>query len=37
VDGPVDARVDGSGNVNLSGNIERGRFQESGSGRIHVH
>jgi hypothetical protein len=37
VDGPVDARVDGSGDVDLSGAVQRGRFQESGSGTINVH
>jgi hypothetical protein len=37
VDGPVDARIDGSGDVDLSGAVQRGRFHESGSGSINVH
>jgi len=37
VDGRVDARVDGSGDVELSGEVERGSFSETGSGNINVH
>jgi hypothetical protein len=36
VDGRVDASLDGSGDVELSGDVERGRFEESGSGEIRV-
>lgn len=37
VDGRVDARIDGSGDVELSGAVKRGNFSEHGSGRIHVN
>ena len=37
VDGQVDARVKGSGDVDISGDVERGNFSEHGSGHIQVH
>lgn len=37
VDGPVDARIHGSGDVELSGDVQPGDFSETGSGRIHVN
>jgi hypothetical protein len=36
VEGPVDARTDGSGDIELSGDLDKGHFSEHGSGRIYV-
>lgn len=36
IEGPVDARTEGSGDIELSGDLEKGHFSEHGSGRIRV-
>jgi hypothetical protein len=36
IEGPVDARTDGSGDIEISGDPEKGHFSEHGSGRIVV-